>query len=71
MNGAPYPVPELRDRGLAFDPWEAPEPVRPTSLEEAPIGGLGIHLMRRVSDGLGYRRDGGGNVLTLEFRERR
>ncbi len=62
---------ELRDRGPAFDPLGAPEPGRPASLEEAPIGGLGIHLMRRASDGLRYRREGEQNVLTLEFRERR
>src|SRR5262245_54677846 len=34
------------DRGAAFDPLEFPEPEVFRSLDDAPIGGLGIHLIR-------------------------
>lgn len=47
---------ELRDRGVAFDPTT----VRPTppvsSIEDAPVGGLGLALVRKVAASLDYRR---------------
>ena len=48
-----------------FDPLSAPSPTPPASLAEAPIGGLGIHLMRQYASALSYRRDGGTNRLTI------
>ena len=35
------------------------------SLEERPIGGLGIFLIRRVMQAVEYRRVGDKNILTL------
>ena len=37
-------------------------------MEERPIGGLGIHLMRRFMDGLDYRREGTRNILRMTKR---
>jgi anti-sigma regulatory factor (Ser/Thr protein kinase) len=37
-------------------------------LEKKPIGGLGIHLMKRFMDHLDYRREGAQNVLTMRKR---
>ncbi len=56
------------DPGQPFDPLEAPEPERPASLETAPIGGLGIHLMRQYADDCAYRRQDERNVLTMRWR---
>lgn len=59
---------EMEDDGIPFDPREVPAPVRPNSLEEAKIGGLGVDLMRRLSDGMSYQRVDGRNRLTLSRR---
>lgn len=55
------------DDGDAFDPFNAPPPDLAGSLEERRIGGLGVHLVRTLSDHFAYRREGGRNVLTLRF----
>ena len=55
----------VEDDGLAFNPLEMPVPdVRRPVLERA-VGGLGIHLVRTLMDGLGYERQGNRNLLTL------
>jgi anti-sigma regulatory factor (Ser/Thr protein kinase) len=40
-----------------------------TSLKEAKIGDLGIHLMRSFANEMRYGRSGGRNQLTLLFLE--
>jgi anti-sigma regulatory factor (Ser/Thr protein kinase) len=46
----------LEDNGDAFNPTEAPDPQVNRSLEDMPIGGLGIHLVRELTDGFDYQR---------------
>ncbi|HEY4374877.1 MAG TPA: ATP-binding protein [Burkholderiales bacterium] len=58
----------IRDHGKPFDPLAAPEHEQPADLEHAAIGGLGIHLIRRLMDECGYRREDGANVLHLSAR---
>jgi anti-sigma regulatory factor (Ser/Thr protein kinase) len=54
------------DDGPPFDPLEQPLPGRPASIEEAPLGGLGLVLVRRASTSLRYERTGEGkNRLTV------
>ncbi len=55
----------ISDWGQPFDPT-AVEPVD-TSLDadDRPIGGLGIHLIRRYTDSLSYERRDDMNVLTM------
>jgi serine/threonine-protein kinase RsbW len=56
----------LRDRAAAFDPTTVPPPDLTLPLEERPIGGVGLHLVRHMVDELRYqRRPGGGNEMTL------
>ena len=55
----------IEDRCGAFDPLHVPAPVRPASLAEAKVGGLGIHLMRQFARTMGYARVDGMNKLTL------
>jgi anti-sigma regulatory factor (Ser/Thr protein kinase) len=59
---------EVEDDGRPFDPTTAPAAVTGGSIEERPIGGLGWHLVRSVTDGLAYRRAEGRNILTLTKR---
>jgi serine/threonine-protein kinase RsbW len=57
---------EIIDNGGAFDPSVAPEADRTTPLESRDVGGLGIHLIRRMMDRVEYRRADGENRLRLE-----
>ena len=56
----------ISDDGKPFNILEAPEHQLPESIEEARVGGLGIHLIRRLITDSEYRRVGGLNVLSLE-----
>jgi serine/threonine-protein kinase RsbW len=64
-------VAHIEDNGRQFDPTR--KPVRPpaTSLEDARVGDLGIHLMRSFASGMHYERRDGRNRLTLRFIEPR
>ena len=55
----------LSDRGKAFDPTAVPEADLTTRVEDRPIGGLGIHLVRSIMDSIRYKRLDGMNVLTM------
>lgn len=59
---------ELSDDGRAFDPRAAPAPDLDAPLDERPVGGLGIHLLRRLMDEVHYRREGGRNHLSFAKR---
>jgi serine/threonine-protein kinase RsbW len=56
---------EFADRGLPFDPTEAPVPDVDGPLETRQIGGLGIHLVRQIVRELRYERVDGWNRLTM------
>ena len=62
---------EFRDFGRPFDPLQAPPPDLDRPAGERPIGGLGIHLVRSLTDRVEYRRLGGANLLRVERRFRR
>lgn len=53
------------DDGPPFDPFGEAGPDTTLSVEERPIGGVGIHLVRRLVDDLSYRRQDGCNVVVL------
>lgn len=58
-------VVEIRDAAPPFDPTSAPGPDLEGDADERQIGGLGIHLMRKMTDAVLYERRGGENVLRL------
>jgi anti-sigma regulatory factor (Ser/Thr protein kinase) len=58
------------DNGRPFDPTEALPPPMASSLTQASIGNLGIHLMRSFASSMQYERRDGCNRLTLQFSER-
>lgn len=55
----------VSDDGIAFDPLEVPPPDLESSLEDRPVGGLGVHFMKTLMDEVSYRRAEERNVLTL------
>jgi anti-sigma regulatory factor (Ser/Thr protein kinase) len=59
---------ELRDRGPAFDPTQAPAADDATGDDDRPPGGWGIQLVRRYMDEISYRREADENVLRLTKR---
>ena len=54
---------EVGDQGIEFDPLAAPAPDLTLDLEQRPIGGLGIFLLKTFAGSLSYRREGGWNRL--------
>ncbi len=59
---------EIEDDGKPFNPLEQPAPDITLPLEERPLGGLGIYLIRNVMDGLDYTYQGGKNQIRLKKR---
>lgn len=55
------------DTAPAFDPLSVPAPAKPASLDEAPIGGYGVHMVRSTAMGCRYERRDGWNVFTASF----
>ncbi len=53
------------DDGLPFNPLGIETPNTELSLEEREIGGLGIHLVRKMMDRVSYRRRIDKNVITV------
>lgn len=56
----------VEDDGRPFNPLEAAMPDLEQEVEERPIGGLGIHLVRKVMDSLEYTRQQGKNRLVMK-----
>jgi serine/threonine-protein kinase RsbW len=57
---------QLRDHAPPFDPTSVPRPDLDLPLERRPLGGMGVHLTRELTDEATYRRpEGWGNELTL------
>jgi serine/threonine-protein kinase RsbW len=59
---------EVSDNGRAFNPLQHPPADTAAPLEARPIGGLGIHMMRKLMDTVEYRRENGRNVVVMSRR---
>lgn len=58
----------IEDDGRAFDPLkDAPAPVLDGPVEDRPIGGLGLHILRSMGMRLDYRRERDRNRLHVVF----
>jgi anti-sigma regulatory factor (Ser/Thr protein kinase) len=53
------------DDGHLFNPLEVAPPDTSLPLEERPVGGLGLHLLRNMSDRMEYNRVQDKNCVTL------
>jgi anti-sigma regulatory factor (Ser/Thr protein kinase) len=55
----------VTDDGTPFDPFGGDAPDTTLSVEERPLGGLGIHLVGKLMDQVSYQRREGHNVVVL------
>jgi anti-sigma regulatory factor (Ser/Thr protein kinase) len=56
---------ELDDEGIPFDPLSVKAPDINRPIEEREADGLGVFLMRKMTDEARYVREGNRNRLTL------
>jgi len=61
-------VVEVEDDGVAYDPTKAQAPVLAGTLDARSEGGLGIVLVRALTNSIEYRRVAGRNHLVLRRR---
>ena len=55
----------FRDSGIPYDPLKKAAPDLSSAAKERAIGGLGIFLIRKLSDDISYQYDGHENRLTI------
>ena len=55
------------DSGEEFNPLQKDPPNTEAELEDRPIGGLGIHLVRQTTRDIQYQRQGNENILTVRI----
>ena len=55
----------LSDSGIPFDPTTTDDPDIAAKLEDRPVGGLGIYLVKRIMDRVSYARVHGKNILSM------
>ena len=55
------------DDGKPYDPTAAPEPDTTLTADERKIGGLGLHMVRKMTTSMTYQYSGAKNSLTLGF----
>jgi anti-sigma regulatory factor (Ser/Thr protein kinase) len=70
VHGAPSLAVSIEDDGRPFDPTAVPPPAIPASLADARVGGMGVHLIRKMTTDMHYERVGERNRLTLIFGRR-
>ena len=61
---------DLSDDGIAFNPLEVPPPNLDLPITERPIGGLGIHIVKALTETASYRREHERNHLSMTLRVR-
>ena len=64
-----FVVARLEDNGAAYNPFtQAPEPDTTSELAKRRIGGLGVHLTKKLSDRYAYQRIDQRNRIILHCR---
>jgi len=58
----------VEDDGFAFNPLENQTPDTTKLPEERKIGGLGLHMVREMSEQMEYRREGDYNITVVHIR---
>lgn len=56
----------IEDDGRPFNPLDVPPVDLDAVIEDRPIGGLGLHIVRSTMDVLEYQRGGDRNILTMQ-----
>jgi len=57
---------QIEDCGVPFNLLDAEQPNFECTLEEAEIGGLGIHLVKKLMNDIIYERCGDKNVVIIK-----
>ncbi|MCP9915983.1 ATP-binding protein [Cyanobium sp. ATX 6F1] len=57
----------VADDGEAYDPTANEEVQLPSQLSDAPIGGLGVHLVKRYCESFTYEREADRNEVRLRL----
>lgn len=65
LEGAESFVVEITDSGTPFNILSTADPDISADVSERKIGGLGIFLIKKMTDDVRYRNEEGRNVLTL------
>ncbi|MBQ6311141.1 MAG: SpoIIE family protein phosphatase [Bacteroidales bacterium] len=55
----------ITDSGKPFDPTAVPDVDINQNAGDRPVGGLGIHMFKKIMDSVTYRRQDNRNILTL------
>ncbi len=55
----------MTDAGIAFDPLKKETPDINADLEDRPIGGLGIFMIKKIMNEVFYSRTDSKNILTM------
>ncbi|KPJ77447.1 MAG: hypothetical protein AMJ54_08055 [Deltaproteobacteria bacterium SG8_13] len=56
----------IEDNGVPFDPVAAPTSGSAAPLENCKIGGLGLHIVKKMMDEIAYERRGDKNIITIK-----
>lgn len=59
---------KFEDFGISYNPLEKPDPDITLPLEERPLGGLGIFMVKEMAEDVMYERKDGKNILTIIFK---
>lgn len=54
-----------RDNGLDYNPLKKEDPDTHADIEARPIGGLGVYLIKTLTDHIEYQRQDGWNILKM------
>lgn len=58
----------ITDDGQPYDPTQKEDPQTDLPIDERPIGGLGIFLIKKLMDNVDYQRNSDKNILKLTKR---
>jgi len=65
LNGHTLMI-SLEDNGIPFNPLLKKNSELPVDIDSARIGGLGLHIVKKLMDDIWYERKSGRNRLTLK-----
>ncbi len=57
---------KICDHGIPFNPLKNEDPIPSGEILDREIGGLGIFLIKKISDDIKYERKDGMNILTMK-----
>jgi anti-sigma regulatory factor (Ser/Thr protein kinase) len=68
LTGEDEAVLTFEDKGIPYNPLDNKDPDTTLSAEERQIGGLGILMAKKLTDGITYSHSEGKNILTIKKR---